>query len=474
MLRFIRPFSLVCFFIVLTLSISAAEVQPVKYVFLFVGDGMAPAQRQLAEVFVQKTEKRGLKINAMPYQVLTTTHAAGEQTVTDSAAAGTALACGVKTNNGVLGLDAEGKRVESIAELARKNGRKVGIVSSVTINHATPAAFYAHVGSRGSNYDIGLDLIASGFDYFGGGGVAGYNDRNAEKYKGSIYDLAKEAGYTVCRTPETIKALKQGVEKVLAFGSSSDLPYAIDGNREGLRLVDFTKQAIELLDNPNGFFIMVEGGKIDWACHANDGAASIWETIEFDAAVSVAFDFAAKKPGEVLIIVTGDHETGGMLLGATGGFNPELLSNQKASQGTLVSLTDKFVKDNGVEATFEKFKPIITEKCGLVFTASGRWTRGNLNLTTAEVKELEDDFAISKKAILENQGSKDKVVKTMLRLLSTKSGISWGGGGHTAMTVLTSTWGNQAEKIAENAKDNTDIGKLLRQTVGPVAARRIP
>ena len=171
MLRLIRSVLPIWILVFTALSASATEIQPVKYVFLFIGDGMSFPQRQMAEAYVQKTENRRLKINAMPYQAITATHSANAY-ITDSAAAGTAIACGVKTNNGTLGLTPDGEQLESIAELAHKNGRKVGIITSVTINHATPAAFYAHNASRSSDYAIGLDLIASGFDYFGGGGVA--------------------------------------------------------------------------------------------------------------------------------------------------------------------------------------------------------------------------------------------------------------------------------------------------------------
>jgi alkaline phosphatase len=437
-------------------------------VFLFIGDGMSFPQIQMAEEFVQKTEKRGLKISSMPYRAVTTTHAAGDQFVTDSAAAGTAIACGIKTQNGVLGLDAEGVRVQSVAEFALQNGRKVGILSSVTINHATPAAFYTHNASRSSEYEIGLDLVASGFHYFGGGGVARRNDKEAKQYCGDIYDLAKEAGYIVCRTAEEIQSLKPGAEKVLAFGSDSDLLYAIDGNKEGRRLVDFTKQAIELLDNPDGFFMMVEGGKIDWACHGNDAAATVWEMIEFDAAISAAFDFAEKNPGDVLIVVTGDHETGALTVSAPGTGSHvylSLLSKQKASREALVALTGKFVKDNKENAPFEQFRSVITEQCGLVFTEEGKWQPGNLNLTINEMKELENDFATTKKAIEENGSGKDKVVQTMLRLLNNKSGVTWSSGGHTALPVCTLTWGNQADQIALNIRDNTDIARHLKRAI---------
>ena len=472
MIRLTRPFLTVCLLLLLSLTASAAGIQPIKYVFLFIGDGMSIPQIQMTEEYLQKTENRGLKFHSMPYRSITTTHAAGDQWITDSAAAGTAIACGEKTKNGTLGLDPEGNRLESVAELALKNGRKIGIISCVTITHATPASFYAHNGGRGNAYEIGLDLVASGFHYFGGGGVERNNDKGSQQYRGDIYDLAKEAGYTVCRTAEEMQSLKPGAEKVLVSGSGGNLPYAINGIPEGLRLVDFTKQAAELLDNPNGFFMMVEGGKIDGACHGNDAATAVRETIEFDAAVSAAFDFAAKKPGEVLIVVTADHETGALIVSASDTGSQvylSLLSNQKGSKDALAAITEKFVKDNPENATFERFKPIITEQSGLEFSENGVWKRGTLGLKKDEMKMLEDDFAASKQAIEENKSGKDKVANTMVRLVNSKSGITWSSGGHSALPVCTATWGNQAAEIAVNIRDNTDIAKQLKQAVAPLS-----
>ena len=478
MRHFLHTLSFICALVSAVLltspGVAAAEIQPVKYVFLFIGDGMSVAQQQMGEEFVQKTENRGLRINAMPYQSLTTTHAAGDLFVTESAAAGTAIACGVKTGNGAIGQDAEGNSVESVAELALKNGRKVGIISSVTINHATPAAFYAHNASRSNEYEIGLDMVASGFDYFGGGGVARNNDRNAEKYRGDIYALAREAGYTVARSAADIRALRPGAGKVMAFSNSGAMSYAIDSSADEIRLPEFTKQAIELLDNPNGFFLMVEGGKIDWACHDNDGATAIRDIIEFDNAVSVAFDFAEKHPGEVLIVVTGDHETGMLSVSHSGtGYQVylPLLANQKASRGTLVTLTERFVNNGGENATFENYQSFITENTGLVFTEEGRWRAGNLNLTQNEMRELENDFNRTKTAIQENASGRDRVARTMVRMLNNKAGLTWGSGGHTGMPVITATWGNQAEPIAKAIRDNTDIAKQLKQAVGVLPSR---
>jgi alkaline phosphatase len=420
----------------------------------------------------------------MPHNSTTTTHAANAA-ITESAAAGTAIACGEKTNNNMLGLAPNGERLESIAELAKKNGRKVGIISSVTINHATPAAFYAHNGHRNNLYDIGLDLIKSDFDYFGGGGIAQHDDKTAKQYRGDIYTLAKEADYTVCRTGKEIRALKPGAGKVIALdldcpknsfddNESLALLYAIDAGGLGvLRLPDFTKQAIELLDNPNGFFIMVEGGKIDWACHNNDAGAAIGDIIEFDNAVEVAFEFAKKKPGEVLIVVTGDHETGGLTLAPQN--HIELLAKQKVSFDALVWRFGFYQGMVGERASFEFYKKEVSESTGLVFSETEEWKPGNLVLTPAEVKELEASFEVSIKVFRDEmqtkedfekkRGDLEKFAKTVIHILNNKAGVTWKSGDHTALPVQTSTWGNQAEEMAKGIKDNTDISKQLKQAV---------
>jgi len=214
---------------------------------------------------------------------------------------------------------------------------------------------------------------------------------------------------------------------------------------------------------------MIEGGKIDWACHNNDGAAAILDIIEFDDAVKVAFEFADKKPGEVLIVVTGDHETGMLSVShsSTGSqVYVSLLANQKVSRDVLIPSTERFIRNGGENATFENFKPLITENTGLVFTAEGRWRAGNLNLTQSEMQELETDFNRTKTAIADDTSGKDRVARTMLRMLNNKSGLTWGSGGHTAMPVITAAWGNQAETIVRAIRDNTDIGKQLKRAVG--------
>ena len=154
------------------------------------------------------------------------------------------------------------------------------MISSVNINHATPAATYAHVASRKSNYEIGLQLVESNFDYFAGGALMEPQDK--KKDKESIYDLAKKAGYTVCFKQSEAAALKNGAKALVIaedIADSDAFPYENDRKAKNWALRDYVRKGIEVLDNKKGFFMMVEGGKIDWACHANDARSSIADTL---------------------------------------------------------------------------------------------------------------------------------------------------------------------------------------------------
>ena len=211
-----------------------------------------------------------------------------------------------------------------IAEYAKEAGMKIGIVSTVTLTHATPAAFYGKTSNRnntdgGTPEPVGLaqQLIASGYDYYAGGWIVP-NSANNDKY----IDEAKQSGYTVTRTPAAFNALTRSNSKVIALAErvqdSGAMHYEIDRLPSDLSLADFTKKGIELLENPNGFFMMVEGGKVDWAGHANDAGALIHDMLAFDNAIEEALTFYKKHPKETLIVVIGDHETGGMGVGWAG------------------------------------------------------------------------------------------------------------------------------------------------------------
>lgn len=450
-------FKRLIFFITLFLLVSSAlfaeRAKKAKYVFLFIGDGMSLPQRMIARNYLKSLGKDDLLINSLPVQSITFTKSA-DSLITDSAASATAIACGEKTKNHYIGVDSNGKPLTSAAYAAKKSGRKVGIITSVTLTHATPAAFYAHNSNRGNEYEIALDLVNSGFDYFAGGGIGQYNNKNAKSFKGDIYSLAKNSGYSVFVGEKDFAEIS-GQKKVIAVENKGGaMPYFID-KKDGLRLADFTRKGIELLDNPKGFFMMVEGGKIDWMCHANDVATTIGEILEFDRAVGEALKFAKKHPSETLIVITGDHETGGLTLGFAGtGYKlyPERLKHQTCSYDAFKNSIKNYVKSNS-EAVFDDVKPLIEKSFGLKFNAP---KSEPMRLSKAEEGELKSAFERLKK----NTDS-SSLANASLRIFNNKAGVAWTSNAHTALPVATSAWG-AGSSIFSGMFDNTDIAKKLK------------
>ncbi len=283
-----------------------------RNVILMIGDGMGSMHLALAEAFAGKA----LALRSLPCSGEVRTASANRE-VTDSAAAGTALACGRKTDNGMLGQLPDGTPLTSVARKAQAAGMRVGLLSSVPINHATPAAFYASVPTRGSYYAIGLQALASGFAVLGGSGFSDPEGRNHEPPPGrSLWECVEEAGYTLVRTPDALRAHTAEAGPLLIAPNSLHVESAVPGGRafdpeKDIPLAQMTARALDLLEGPQGFFLMVEGGAIDWAAHANDALGVVSETLAFDAAVAEALAFAGRHP-DTLLVVTADHETGGL------------------------------------------------------------------------------------------------------------------------------------------------------------------
>lgn len=321
------------------------SMERARFVFLFIGDGMGLSQISMAEAYLstQKGEisNEALSFTKFPIMGMATTFSANSY-ITCSSAAGTALSTGYKTNNGMLGVDPQNNKLTSIAYKIKESGVPVGIVSNVTIDHATPAAFYANSSSRNSYYDIAVQIPASGFDFFGGGGFAQPTGENKDQK--NIYEILEEGGYTIARGLREYVS-KKGAKKIALFqeaGKEGALPYAIDREDKDLSLKHVVAAAVDHLYCAKGFFLMAEGGKIDWSGHDNDAKTNILETLDFADAVNVAVSFARKYPNETLIIVTADHETGGMTLGRERGYVLNL--NELASQSKSISI-DKESKD---------------------------------------------------------------------------------------------------------------------------------
>ncbi len=275
----------------------------VKNIIFLIGDGMGLAHVAATTIY---NNYQPLAIERADYIGLQKTYSANNR-VTDSAASGTALATGVKTNNGVIGLDAKGNPAESILEKASRGGLSTGLVATYAVTHATPASFIGHVKDRGMEEEIATYFLKTDIDVFLGGGRKYFADRKDKR------DLTKDLeakGYTMIYDVADIASVE--ANKLGGLFASAGMAKMRDGR--GDYLPTATAKALEILSkNKKGFFIMIEGSMIDGGGHANDIQMVVDETMDFDKAVKVAFDFADRNPG-TLVVVTADHETGGLTL----------------------------------------------------------------------------------------------------------------------------------------------------------------
>ena len=441
----------------------APKQNKAKYIFYFIGDGMGLAQTMLAENYLDvmsaDTATIHLDLNKMPVTGFSTTYSANNL-VTCSSAAGTALATGTKTNNGMLGVTPDSIPLESIARKLHKQGYKIGIISSVSLDHATPGAFYAHAASRNDYVEISKTMAETGFEYFGGGGLIGALKDS------TVWDYIREQGYTASNDKDYINSHSYGDGKLYAYSKllcySADIPYYIDEPKYEMRLSYFLQKAISLFSKPQDkFFIMIEGGKIDWSCHGNDPATTLFEVIDFNDAFLVAYDFYLKNPKNTLIVMTADHETGGLSIGQTyTHYNsfPSLLDNQKVSEDKFNDIVD------GIAAN----KPSLDEIYKLIEENFGFNNHDKLKLNQRDSVRIEIVYGSKFKG---ETISADKIEKYDIRkretlasiaikIISEKSGTGWTTRDHSGIAVPVRAVGVGSEKFA-GFYDNTDIPKYI-------------
>lgn len=456
----------------LVLALAALAEGRAKYVFYFIGDGMGVNQVNAAETYLGALDGRigitPLCFPSFPYSAMVNTQSATNG-VTDSAAGGTALATGHKTKNGALGVLKDlTTPIYSIAQWAHDAGAAVGIATSVSVDHATPAAFYAHVGKRGQTYEIGQQLTQSGFDFFAGSDFV--NPKNPDGGS-DLYQQARDSGYTIARGYKDYQKRARKAGKMILLqteeASSKDrgcIPYALDRGKDDLSLCDITRAAINFLtrkqDSKDGFFLMVEGGKIDWACHAND-LAFIPELIDMDNAVKVAYEFYQQHPDETLIVVSADHETGGLVLGR-GAYDLSLqvVANQRMSIARLGSELHKLHDKYGDKYTWEVAKSFLTDNFGF-------WDKVKVNDDqTARLQRsfqrVLDGKGVDSKSLYQKD---DEFAGTIKRVMSECAQVGWMSGGHSDGYVPCFAIGVGADRI-QGRVDNTEIPGRMAQAAG--------
>ncbi len=452
--------------------------QPPKYVFMFIGDGMGNPQVAATQYYLGSMENPDsaypvpgqLSFTQFPYLGMMTTYDASSF-CPDSASTASSMAAGEKTLSGVINYDVTLTRpFKLITEYAKEANKKIGVISSVSVDHATPAAYYAKQPSRNDYYDIALQAInGSTVDYLAGGGF--------KKNSDELLSKADELGWTIPATNDEIRGLTAEAGRVLAISpvlqDASSIHYEIDRVRkeaegeEILSLADFVKAGINVLDNEDGFFMMCEGGKIDWSGHANDAATSIHETIALSDAVQVAIDFAAEHADETLIIVTADHETGGMTISfATTAYDTHF--NYLTSQ--TISFTDfdaviGTLRDKG--ASFEEALEEVETYYGLT-TASDQ----ALTLTETELDSLKTAYNMSMGAeeMSEEEaallyGGYEPFSMAVSHIINNKAGLSYTSYAHTGLQIPVYAMGVGAERFA-GLYDNTDIFNRTMEVMG--------
>lgn len=422
-----RGWGLVLFVFLIGLSAFGVQAGSPRYLFLFIGDGMGFEQVKLADLALREQNGSQMRMTQLPVTGQIHTHSANNA-VTDSAAAATALACGVRTDNGRIGQLPDGSPVEPISLKLLREGKKVAILTSVTANHATPAPFYSHAERRNQFEKIGMQFIDSGVHFLAGRGLAGGSDVNDR-----VISAYRESGISVV-TDYSEAADVPREQRMVLLAPSVGSPERQRGD-----LADATALAIERMkDNPAGFFMMIEGGAIDWVCHANRGWACVEETLAMDRALEVAYQFYLTHPEDTLVVVTADHETGGL----------------KVDEGKLDIARLKQIEQQ--REPFASALPTDMEQITVDCLLKALGENFGITAITAEQQEA-FEHAIQR-------GRRGDIVRLAMNISQAKAGIGWSTGGHTGADVPVFAIGTGAEYFA-GTHDITRIPAKLYSVV---------
>lgn len=444
-----------------------------KYVFYFIGDGMGMGHVGVTDAYMRLVNPEAPQILMMQFPVSSQVRTySANNPITDSAAGGTALSTGSKTNNYSVGVDAEGNPVMSIASDFMKAGYKAGVTTTVALDDATPSAFYAHSVSRRDSKEIANQAIGSGLTFLGGS-MFGATE-NSPEWTSKFTNSLQKDGYQIVTGIDEFRSLTTP-SKILMYAQNPDghnSGYTIDSVANHSTVAHFTEAALHTLegavkaDKAPGFFMMIEAGNIDWAGHATDGGTIIKEVLNMQEGLQIAYDFYQKHPDETLIVVTADHDTGGMALGRT--------DTRKNSFKTSLAVADyqRISKDKfedycremygpGTTKGWEDMKQFLSDKLGY-------WN--GVELSAEEEDALQNSF----KKTFVDRDTKDtktlykdfnKFAVTVFDLFNKKMGIGFTSNYHTGNMVPLYAIGVGSELFSRNL-NNIDVPMLILKAAG--------
>lgn len=445
-----------------------AMAEDARYIFYFIGDGMGLGHVNATEIY-----NRDVLRNDSPILMLTFPVASQARTysannpITDSAAAGTALASGVKTKNSMIGMNPDSVPVSSIAVDFMKAGFAVGVGTTVQADDATPAAWYAHAPNRGMKEIIAPQAADSGLAFLAGGGFKIYNagkpvfEEFLTSMKKGNYEVAE--GFMAFRDINS----KKRPHKVLMYpenASGGQVGYTIDSIPGAMTCAQITEACLATVSNvnPDRFLMMIEGGNIDWAAHANDGGGVIKEILNFQDAINVAYQFYLRHPEETLIVVTADHDTGGMAFGRQAPYRTDIAyaDAQRISKDSFGEWTRSWGKDNE-NPSWEEMEACLREKLGF-------WDKVPVtDSETAELKKLFDETFISGKASDEKTlyQTFNAFTAKAFDILNSHMGIGWTSTYHAGNFVPVYAVGANSSFFTGNL-NNSEIPLLIKRAAG--------
>lgn len=446
-------------------SAAMAGTRLPQYIFYFIGDGMGWGQVALTQNWLRSVDadQTPLLMTTFPYVTACTTHAANGP-VTDSAAAGTALATGSKTNKGMIGMNADTLPVTSIATKLKAQGYGVALVTTVAQDDATPAAFYAHVPDRNMFGEIGLQAAASGFDFIAGASLRGRLDGTPAKAR---IDSALTANkWSLVNGLDNIA--KAPTDRIMLIAPDAPEPnsvgYAIDADTNATTIEGMTAAALRhlLRVSPQSFFMMVEGGNIDHASHANDAGAVAYDVKAFNNALRQAYDFYLAHPDQTLIVVTADHNTGGLTVGNDGTGSNAFIEKARGQRISKEGMTHKIKQmlHSGSEYTWQQTYEMLGHDLGLGTVVKLK------DKDVAKLKEAWHTTFVQRdgKDVETLYSSFDPLTTVAFKVLDKYSGAGWTSAKHTGNPVPVMAIGVGAEQF-RGLLDNTQLPGIIERLI---------